>query len=52
MSADFRPSRLSYQCEDQNLDHHGYCDGIADDGERCGCPSCQHPKPTESSGES
>ena len=37
--------QLSYQCQDNtNLDRHGYCDGIAVDGEHCECEACQHPE--------
>jgi hypothetical protein len=38
---------LSYQCQSWNLDRHGYCDGLAIDGERCECESCEHPVPVE-----
>lgn len=37
------PQRLSYQCSDANLDHHGYCDETAEDGDVCECRQCQHP---------
>lgn len=38
------PSQMSYQCRDENLDHHGYCDGAAADGGRCMCSYCRHPR--------
>jgi len=35
---------LSEQCHSENIDYHGFCSGIAEDGDYCLCAYCRHPR--------